>query len=329
MSMESETAAGRIVPFIDPKTGRELRRTGDSLIDPTTGQDVAPIIRGVPRFVRADGSYASSFGYQWNTWEDTLSDERSTGDAKLQLITARTHFDGYDLEGHTILECGMGGGDDTEVLLRFPFSEVHAFDLSSAVDRAARHLHDPRLVLSQASIFEIPYRDASFDVVFCHRVLQHTPDPVEALRSVCRKVKPGGLLFAHSYKASWRYLMGYKYKYRWLTKRLAPERIHDFVERAGPQLYRVQRRAARSGRLVRFLASSIVPFEMLDQYGALDENALMEVAKLTTFDALTPRYDRPMRSATFQRTIEAEGFRIEHFHDPKVSPLYCTAVRSN
>ena len=36
----------------------------------------------------------------------------------------------------------MGGGDDTEVLVTLPFAEIHSFDLSSAVERAHKHLKD-------------------------------------------------------------------------------------------------------------------------------------------------------------------------------------------
>jgi ubiquinone/menaquinone biosynthesis C-methylase UbiE len=314
------------IPFIDPRTGEVLRRADDALVAPD-GRIVARIREGVPRFVAEADDYADNFGWQWNHWADTLSDARSGSSAKLDLLMERTRFDQYDLAGRSLLECGMGGGDDTEVLLSLPLGEVHAFDLSDAVDRANRYLHDARLVLSQASILDIPYADESFDVVFCHRVLQHTPDPVASLRAICRKVKPGGLLFAHAYKRSWRYRLNYKYRYRWLTTRMEQRTVFELIERWGPALHGIQQRASRRGRSVRALAEAVVPFERLDAYGETPGDDLLEVAKLVTFDALTPRYDRPMTAAELFGTIEAEGFRIEHRHDPKVSPLWCTAVK--
>ncbi len=293
---------------------------------PRTGEVVAPIVGGIPRFVEG-GNYADSFGWQWNRWHSTLSDERATGTAKRELILERTRFAEYELDGRTILECGMGGGDDTEVLLTLPFSEVHAFDISTSVDRAAHYLRDPRVVLSQASINEIPYPDAAFDVVYCHRVLQHTPDPEASLRAICRKVKPGGLLFAHVYKLGWLHLMHFKYKYRWLTTRLPHRCIARYVERFGPFWHRVNRFMWSHGVLLKGLAYNFVPFQWHGDYGQMGESQLLEYEKLDTFDALTPRYDRPMTSLRFRRTIEGEGFRIEHFFDPPVSPLHCTAVR--
>ncbi len=282
---------------------------------------------GIPRFVSHADNYADSFAFQWKHWHDTLSDKRTAGQKKHEVLARRTHFDEYRTEGATILECGMGGGDDTEVLLDLPFSEVHAFDISSAVERAADYLHDPRLVLSQASIYEIPYADHSFDFVFCHRVLQHTPDPEQALRAICRKVKPGGVLFAHCYKRSWRYMLNYKYKYRWLTKRVPYEYVFWYVQTFGKPLHLLNVVLHHCGPIGKSLAKQFVPFEYVAHYGSFDKKQIRELERLVTFDALTPWHDHPMRSKTFRRIIEQEGFRIAHIRDPAVSPLYCTAVR--
>lgn len=323
-------AAGphRAVRFADPATGRNLIEAGDRLIEPESGAAVGVVVGGIPRFVKVAGeSYVESFGWQWNRWEDALSDQRSGLDAKRRLILERTHFGDFDLKGMTILECGMGGGDDTEVLLSLPFSEVHSFDLSDAVDRAGRTLADPRLVLSQASIFDIPYPDAAFDVVYCHRVVQHTPDPLEAIRCVARKVKPGGLLFVHSYNRSWRCLLNYKYRYRWLTRRLPRGWLAAGLDFAGPMLHCINKWARRRGKVVSFLASMVIPFEPILSYGDATPAQVLDIAKLVTFDALTPRFDKPIRASDFRQTVIEAGFEILYIHDRVEAPLWCTARR--
>ena len=318
----------RRVDFVDPTTGEPLVEVDGTLRARSSGRVVTPIDEGVPRFVETEESYVSSFGWQWNRWEDALSDQRSGVDAKRKLILARTRFEEFDLEGATILECGMGGGDDTEVLLTLPFTEVHSFDLSRSVDRARRTMDDERLVLSQASIFSIPYPDGAFDVVYCHRVIQHTPDPERALRCVARKVRPGGLLFVHSYNRSWRCMSNFKYRYRWLTRRMSPDRLASLIERLGPRLHRINQWARRRGRVVAFLASTIVPFEPILEYGDASPEQVLEIAKLVTFDALSPRFDNPMRAETFRRVILEEGFEILHMNDRPEAPLWCTARRT-
>lgn len=47
-----------------------------------------------------------------------------------------------------------------------------------------------------ASVFELPFADDSFDVVYCHQVLMHLPRPVHALKEMRRVCKPGGLVAA-------------------------------------------------------------------------------------------------------------------------------------
>jgi SAM-dependent methyltransferase len=46
-----------------------------------------------------------------------------------------------------------------------------------------------------SDINAIPVPDASFDVILCTEVLEHVPEPIEALREMARILKPGGRLF--------------------------------------------------------------------------------------------------------------------------------------
>ncbi len=320
-----------MIEFVDPRDKSALRLEGDRYLNPVTGATVATVRLGIARFVEPEDNYAESFGYQWKKWHSIRSDVRNPGHGLREVILTRTHFGEYDLAGKTLLECGMGGGDDTEVLLGLPFAEIHSFDLSSAVERAAQFLKDDRLRVFQASIYDIPYPDASFDVVYCHRVLQHTPDPAEALRRICAKVKPGGLLFAHSYKRSRRHMSEWRYKYRWLTKRLPWRCIDAYVELFGTPLHHLTR-LMYMNRHTAELAYRFVPFYRLPDVGEgseTPEQAIIELEKQITFDALTPWHDHPMDSGEFRAIIERAGFKIAHFFDPEVSPMFATAVRIN
>jgi len=49
-----------------------------------------------------------------------------------------------------------------------------------------------QLIAGQADIFALPVREASFDIVVCYGVLQHTGDPRRALGCLWRHVAPGG-----------------------------------------------------------------------------------------------------------------------------------------
>jgi SAM-dependent methyltransferase len=45
-----------------------------------------------------------------------------------------------------------------------------------------------------SDIIHIPEPDTSFDAVLCVEVLEHLPDPIQALRELTRLLKPGGIL---------------------------------------------------------------------------------------------------------------------------------------
>ena len=309
--------------FRDPVSLEALTREGDTLR--SSRGAIARSIDGIWRFVDRERNYASSFGLQWNHWVDTLSDSRRTGHAKSDLLALRTHFAEYDLKGKTLLECGMGGGDDTEVLLDLPLARMYAFDLSTSVERAARLVHDPRLTIFQASILEIPVPDRSFDVVFCHRVLQHTPDPLASLRAIMRKVASGGLLFAHCYQRSRERMQDFKYKYRPLTKRLPPEWMMAFVEASGPTMRRAAKWFDQFGRRGREFRRRWLPYAYKSAHERFGEAELAEWSMLDTFDALTPAYDNPLTQDEFYGEIEHSGFRIEHRQTNTRGPLWCTA----
>lgn len=319
-----------MISFVNPQNGNHLYPEGTHLIDSVTKEKVADIINEIPRFVSDFQNYAGNFGYQWNKWNSILSDARNSrsNDAKYKLLLARTRFDSFDTKGKSILECGCGGGDDTEVLLKFDFEEICSFDISSSVDRAKKYISDSRVSFSQASIFQIPYAESSFDFVFCHRVLQHTPDPEGALISVAKMVKPHGVLFVHSYHDTPNYMRSYKYKYRFITKRLPHQVIEKFLNYMAPSMHWLNKLISKH-HFGRLFSRRFVPLEYYKEYASFTEADIIELEKLVTFDALTPQFDKPMKWQTMKSIVEGLGFEIKYYNsNPAGSPIYLTAVRS-
>jgi SAM-dependent methyltransferase len=65
--------------------------------------------------------------------------------------------------------------------------------LAAARDEAAaRGLGNLRY--EEGSVYQLPFPDASFDVVYAHQVLQHLREPADALREMLRVLRSGGLV---------------------------------------------------------------------------------------------------------------------------------------
>src|SRR5262245_26299767 len=98
-----------------------------------------------------------------------------------------------------ILDCGCGPGSITIGLAQWaPDGQTVGIDLGAEqLDGArarARDLGVRNVAFRQGNIFEIPFADDSFDVVFSQTVLFHIPDPEKALAEIKRVLRPGGLV---------------------------------------------------------------------------------------------------------------------------------------
>lgn len=95
-----------------------------------------------------------------------------------------------------LLDVGCGPGTITaDFASRLPDGQIVGVDRSGEVVAAAAAEHRaPNLSFVVGDVYALEWADGSFDVVFCHQVLQHLTRPVEALAEMRRVLRPGGLL---------------------------------------------------------------------------------------------------------------------------------------
>jgi ubiquinone/menaquinone biosynthesis C-methylase UbiE len=78
--------------------------------------------------------------------------------------------------------------------------QVVGLDLTRALlDLGADRLRDAgikNVLLQEGSAAELPFLDASFDLVFCRAALHHIPDPDGAVAEMARVCRPGGRVVA-------------------------------------------------------------------------------------------------------------------------------------
>ncbi len=92
--------------------------------------------------------------------------------------------------GAHVLDAGCGSGRELDELARR--GRVAGVDVSDAcVARARSRGHAD---VHRAAIEQLPFADATFDLVTCLDVIEHTPDDRATLAELRRVTRPGGLL---------------------------------------------------------------------------------------------------------------------------------------
>ncbi|HEX7502266.1 MAG TPA: bifunctional 2-polyprenyl-6-hydroxyphenol methylase/3-demethylubiquinol 3-O-methyltransferase UbiG [Acidobacteriota bacterium] len=100
-----------------------------------------------------------------------------------------------DPQGKAALEVGCGGGILCEEIARMGFEVTGIDPAAQALRMAAGHARAVglRIAYEQGSGEAIPYRDDSFDIVFCCDVLEHVRDVPQVVAEISRVLKPGGV----------------------------------------------------------------------------------------------------------------------------------------
>lgn len=93
-----------------------------------------------------------------------------------------------------ILEVGCGQGIRTRLMAQhLPQAQVMGIDRSDELLEKARTFQNPlNLSFQQANLYELPFPDHTFDFIYARLVFMHLTDPVTALQSLRRVLKPGG-----------------------------------------------------------------------------------------------------------------------------------------
>ena len=98
-----------------------------------------------------------------------------------------------------ILDCGCGPGNITLDLAKIVSEgkvigiDVEQSQIKEATKRAKRQVIN-NVKFYQSSVYKLPFKDETFDIVFCHTLLQHLKEPIDVLKDIYRVLKPGGLV---------------------------------------------------------------------------------------------------------------------------------------
>ena len=297
--------------IINPKNKYPLHLEGENLVD--IEGNAFPVVKGVARIAELE-NYTENFGVQWNKFDKTQLDRESDGlDLSRRRFFAETHWDQEDLSGKDILEVGSGAGRFSKVVLEHSVGTLYSVDYSDAVTANFKnngHIAPDRFHLFQASIYEMPFPDNSFDKVFCFGVLQHTPDFEASISALIGEAKPGGEIIVDFYPIKgWWTKINAKYILRLITKKMPHEKLFRLIEKNVDWLIKAffMLHKIGLGIMTRFL-----PVADLRTMSTLSLNAeqLREWVVLDTFDMFSPAYDHPQKIEDVARMFERCGAKV-------------------
>jgi SAM-dependent methyltransferase len=194
--------------------------------------------------------------------------------------------------GRDVLEIGVGMGcDHREWALAEPRSLTGVDLTQRAIDFTREHMSFNGLAsnLSVADAENLPFDDASFDVVYSWGVLHHSPDTARAFREVHRVLRPGGVARIMIYHT--QSLTGYMLWMRYALLAGRPTRplreiYHEHLESPGTKAYSLDEARSLCGRFAEAdIAVQLNHGDLLEgSVGQRHSQSLVRVAK-----ALWPR----------------------------------------
>jgi len=291
-----------LLPYVSPKTGQTLNNQGDHLISESGEQ--FPIVKGIPRFVPQD-NYASAFGLQWKTYAKTQLDSFSNTRITQDRLERCLNMPIEGLKGKTVLEVGAGAGRFTELLVKGG-GMIHSVDLSVAVEVNKENIGNAtNYQIAQASVYDMPYPDNSFDYVVCLGVIQHTPDPEKTIKCLFDKVKPGGTLVIDHY--IWRigYYSTLTPLFRAVLKEMKPAKSQKIVNGLVDFFFPIHW-ALKDKGIINWLVHRVSPLIVyINLFPDQDKKFHYEWSKLDTYDQLTDYYKHLRSPEQIQSTLES------------------------
>jgi len=209
-----------------------------------------------------------NFGFEWLEyarfgWDDPVFNlEREE-----RVFFAKTFLSPEVLRGSLVLDAGCGNGRYSHWAAAHG-GRVIGIDLGDGVESAVANLADHENVqIVQGDIFNLPFADSTFEVIFAIGVLMHTGDARRATNSLIGKLKSGGSLSLRLYG---RGNLIYEFVDATLRRQTSKMSIPKLMSLA-KKLYATRRLLERTGtalQVTRFVRLDPHPHCIFDWYAA-------------------------------------------------------------
>jgi len=275
------------------------------------------IENGIFKFIPNTSYSEGNFSKLRDLYGEHQQDSKNGTTHRFETILKRTNWPTSKFKDKLILECGCGAGPDTEILLSLG-AKVVSVDLTRLEVTKMNLGQNKNSLLVQASIDNLPFKKDLFDIVFCHRVIQHTPDPEKVLDHIMSFVKFKGDIFIHSYGYSFLQFFRWKYFLRPITKRLPSEALYFIIQKSSTFLFAITTLMIRLGKIGKAINYFFIPFENYSQNKHLKSKPkkwLIQYGTMVTFDYLSPTYDKPLSPSVMKKLslkhLDNKGVKYE------------------
>ena len=284
-----------------PKCGEKLKSVNDLLICTNCHLEV-PIINEIPRF--GNENYVNNFGFEWNIHRTTQIDKKNRTESARHF---EVRFENYlkKFDEAEVLDVGVGVGRYAAVAQKYG-ANVTGVDLSSSVDVAKQNLEPDHCQIIQADLFNLPFAENSFDIIYSFGVLHHTPDPRLGFSKLVKLLKPGGIICITLYEK------GSMYHTSRFMRKFTPK-IPNLI------LYWM---------CALYVISMYIPYRFLGlRYGLLGRlipislSSNLSEAILDTFDCYSPQFQFTYTEGDIYKWFKEEGLKEIEFKSERVTVL--------
>ncbi|MBX2916325.1 MAG: class I SAM-dependent methyltransferase [Cyclobacteriaceae bacterium] len=143
----------------------------------------------------------ASFSNEWTDYgySEEVYWGQSTNVYNESLFSTINH-ENQNLKHKLVLEVGIGSGGSANFMSNKFNCNLIGVDLGYSVDVANKNFaKNPFLHIVQASVFNLPFANETFDFVYSHGVIHHTFNTQKAFNALAKLPKSGGRLYIWVY----------------------------------------------------------------------------------------------------------------------------------
>ena len=156
-------------------------------------------LHNFPRQLQQDifGAAILSRGYQYNFSENSpyVYDAENRERKARTMLAVLDDFLPTPLTQCNVLNVGGSAGAIDNFLADHACRVVGIDIDDGAIKHAQENFVKENLEFKVADALNLPFDDASFDVVICSHVYEHVPDPVRMFAEIHRVLRPGGICY--------------------------------------------------------------------------------------------------------------------------------------